>query len=62
LAIHWLVDSAVVFFLVVIVALFLGLSVWLVVAVAVLVGLPLAPWTRRAEERALARRQPPASA
>jgi len=59
LAIHWLVDSAVVFFLVVIVALFLGLSVWLVVAVAVLVGLPLAPWTRRAEERALAQRQPP---
>ena len=56
---HWLVDSAVVFLLVLIVALFLGASLWTVVIVALLVGLPLAPWTRRAEERALARREPP---
>lgn len=57
--VHWLVDSAVVFLLAVIVALFLGASLWAVVIVSLLVGLPLAPWTRRAEERALARREPP---
>jgi hypothetical protein len=60
--VHWLVDSAVVFLLVAIVALFLGASLWFVVIGALLVGLPLAPWTRRAEERALARREPPATA
>lgn len=59
---HWLVDSAVVFLLVLIVALFLGASLWFVVIAALLVGLPLAPWTRRAEARALARREPPAGA
>jgi hypothetical protein len=57
--VHWLVDSAIVFLLTVIVALFLGASLWLVVIGALLVGLPLAPWTRRAEERALARREQP---
>jgi hypothetical protein len=57
--VHWLVDSAVVFLLVVIVALFLGASLWFVVIGALLIGLPLAPWTRGAEERALARREPP---
>jgi hypothetical protein len=57
--VHWLIDSAVVFLLAVIVALFLGASLWLVVVAALLVGLPLAPWTRRAEERALAGRRPP---
>jgi len=57
--VHWLVDSAVVFLLVLIVALFLGASLWGVVIAALLIGLPLAPWTRRAEERALARREPP---
>jgi hypothetical protein len=57
--VHWLVDSAVVFLLAVIVALFLGASLWFVVVAALLVGLPLAPWTRRAEERALAGRRPP---
>ena len=57
--VHWLVDSAVVFLLAVIVALFLGASLWAVVIVSLLIGLPLAPWTRRAEERALARRRTP---
>ena len=52
--VHWLVDSAVVFLLAIIVALFLGASIWAVVIVSLLVGLPLAPWTRQAEERALA--------
>ncbi|MGH9050225.1 MAG: hypothetical protein ACRDY4_10880 [Acidimicrobiia bacterium] len=41
------------------VALLLGVSIWSVVIVALLIGLPLAPWTRRAEERALARRETP---
>jgi hypothetical protein len=57
--VHWLVDSAVVFLLAIVVALFLGVSIWTVVIVSLLAGLPLAPWTRHAEERALARRQPP---
>jgi len=41
------------------VALLLGVTIWTVVIVALLIGLPLAPWTRRAEERALARREMP---
>jgi len=49
----------VVFLLAVIVGLFLGASLWFLVIGALLVGLPLAPWTRRAEEQALARRPPP---
>jgi len=58
--VHWLVNSAVVFLLVAIVGLFLGASLWYLVIGALLVGLPLAPWTRRAEVRALAGRRPPA--
>jgi hypothetical protein len=60
--VHWLVDSAIVFLLTVIVALFLGASLWFVVIGALLAGLPLALWTRGAEERALAQREPPESA
>jgi len=47
----------VVFLVMAFVALLLGVSIWTVVIVALLIGLPLAPWTRRAEERALARRE-----
>jgi membrane associated rhomboid family serine protease len=60
--VHWAIDAVVAFLLTVIVALFLGASLWFVAIGALLVGLPLAPWTRRAEERALARREPPAAA
>jgi hypothetical protein len=56
LVIHWLIDSAIVFLVVVLVALFLGVSIWAVVVFALVVGIPLAPVTRGAEERALARR------
>jgi hypothetical protein len=41
------------------VALLLGVAIWWIVIVALLIGLPAAPWTRGAEERALARRDPP---
>ncbi|MGH8983053.1 MAG: hypothetical protein ACRDY6_04160 [Acidimicrobiia bacterium] len=57
MVVHWLVDSAVVFLVMAFVALLLGVSIWTLVIVALLIGLPLAPWTRRAEERALARRE-----
>jgi type IV secretory pathway TrbD component len=59
LVVHWLVDSAVVFLLAVLVALFLGASLWVVALAALVIGAPLAPWTRRAEARALARRDLP---
>jgi hypothetical protein len=57
--VHWLVDSAVLFLVIAFVGLLLGVSIWTLVITALLAGLPLAPWTRRAEERALARRHPP---
>jgi hypothetical protein len=47
----------VVFLVMAFVGLLLGVSIWSLVIVALLIGLPLTPWTRRAEERALARRQ-----
>ena len=59
LVVHWLVDSAIVFLLVVLVALFLGAPLWAVALAALVIGAPLAPWTRRAEARALARRDLP---
>jgi hypothetical protein len=49
----------VLFLVIAFVGLLLGVSIWTLVITALLVGLPLAPWTRRAEERALARRPPP---
>jgi hypothetical protein len=57
--VHWLVDSAVVFLVVAFVGLLLGVSIWTLVIVALLIGLPITPWTRRAEAEALARRQRP---
>jgi Flp pilus assembly protein TadB len=48
-----------VFLVMAFVALLLGVSIWTLVFVALLIGLPVAPWTRRAEERALARRETP---
>jgi ABC-type transport system involved in cytochrome c biogenesis permease component len=57
--VHWLVDSAIAFLVMAFVALLLGVAIWWIVVVALLIGLPAAPWTRGAEERALARRDPP---
>ncbi len=60
-AVHWLVDSAVVFLACVLVALMFELSFVTVILAALLVGLVVAPFTRRLEARALAQRkaQPP---
>jgi hypothetical protein len=57
LVVHWLVDAAIVFLVTVIVALFLGVSLWWVAGIALAVGLPLAPLTRNLEERGLAARR-----
>ncbi|MCZ7525504.1 MAG: hypothetical protein M5U14_03405 [Acidimicrobiia bacterium] len=54
LLVHWAIDAAVAFLVVVIVAMILGASIWLVAAVAAVAGAVAAPATRRAEERALA--------
>jgi hypothetical protein len=55
--VHFLVDSAVAFLAVVVVALILGIPFWLIVVLAVAIGAACAPLTRRAEERALAARR-----
>lgn len=59
LAVHWLVDAAVAFLAVVVVALFWGLPVVLVALVALGLGAVAAPFTRRAEIRSLAARTAP---
>lgn len=53
LAIHWLVDAAVAFLAVVIVALFWGVPLLPLAIAALVVGAIVAPFTRRAEIRAL---------
>ncbi len=52
-AVHWLVDAAVAFLAVVIVALFWGVSLVPLAIAALVVGAIAAPFTRRAEIRAL---------
>ena len=54
---HWAVDSAVAFLVVVLPLLFLEVSIWVVIVIAVVLGWLLAPWSRRAEIRALAARE-----
>ena len=56
LAVHLAVDTAVAFLLLVIVLLFLGADIFVVLIASVFVGAIAAPYTRRAEERALAQR------
>jgi len=53
LAVHWLVDAAVVFVAVLVVALLLGIPLLPLAGGALVVGLVAAPFTRRAEIRAL---------
>ncbi len=60
-AVHWAVDTAVTFLVVVLVALFAGLSIWIVVIASVVIGWLVAPFTRRAEARGLAAREAAAS-
>lgn len=55
-AVHWLVDAAVAFVAVVIVALFWGVPLIPLAIAALVVGAVAAPFTRRAEIRALAAR------
>ena len=57
LIVHWLVDAAIVFLVMVIIGLLLGVSLWWMAGVALAVGLPLAPATRNLEERGLASRR-----
>jgi hypothetical protein len=56
LFVHWAIDSAVVFLLTVIVAIFLGAAIITVAIASVVAGVFLAPWTRSLEARGLARR------
>lgn len=53
---HLAVDTVVAFLLLVVVLLFLGADIFVVVIASVIVGAIAAPYTRRAEERALAQR------
>jgi len=55
--VHWAVDTAIAFLVLVLPALFLGVSIWIVVIVAVVVGWFVMPVTRRAELRGLAARE-----
>ena len=56
LFVHWAIDSAVVFLLTVLVALFLGAALLTVAIASVVAGVFLAPWTRSLEARGLASR------
>jgi len=54
--VHAAADAGIVFLVAVLPALFLGAPFWAIVVGAILGGLPAAPFTRRAEARALAAR------
>ena len=56
--VHWAIDAAVAFVAVLFLALLTGLPILAVAAAAVVVGAIAAPYTRRAEIRALAEREP----
>jgi len=56
LLVHAAIDVGVVFLASVIVLLILDVSIWVVVGLAVVVGIAAAPFTRQAERRALERR------
>jgi hypothetical protein len=58
--VHIVVLGAVAFLVVILPALFLSVPWWVVLVAAVLVGLVAAPFSRRAEMRALAARERPA--
>ena len=61
LAVHFAVDGAVAFLGMIVVGLILGASIVVVAVVAIVVGALAAPFTRRAEARALAARPAPRS-
>lgn len=53
---HFAVDAVVAFLVLVLVLLIFDVSIWVIIAVASVLGAVVAPFTRRAEERALAER------
>ncbi len=57
LTVHWLVDAAVAFLALIILGLILGATWWAVLIVAVVLGSVAAPFTHRADERAMAARR-----
>jgi hypothetical protein len=57
LSLHVLVDSAVAFLAILVLGLIFGLSLPLIVGIALVAGACLAPYTRRTEERQLADRE-----
>ncbi len=56
LAMHVAVDSAVAFLAILVLGLIWSLSIGVIIAIALLAGIGLAPWTRRTEVRQLAAR------
>ncbi len=56
LLVHVVVDTAVVLLATVLMLWIVGVAIWIAVIVAVILGACAAPFTRRAEERALAQR------
>ena len=54
---HWAVDSAIAFLVVLLPVLFLSASIWVAVVIGVVVGWLVTPWSRRAELRGLAERE-----
>jgi len=56
LLVHVAVDTAVIFLATVLVLLILDVSFWIALVLSVILGVVVAPFTRRAEERALAER------
>ena len=61
LVVHLAVDSAVAFLGMIVVGLILGASIVVVAVAAIVIGALVAPFTRRAEARALAGRPTPRS-
>jgi hypothetical protein len=59
MVVHFAVDAAVAFLALIVLGLILGLKWYTVALFAVAVGALAAPFTRRAEERALAAREAP---
>ncbi len=57
LFVHWAIDSAVAFLALLVLGLILGASIVIVAVVAVVIGVAVAPSTRRAEMRGLAERE-----
>jgi hypothetical protein len=55
--VHWLVDSAIVFLAVILVALMFEIGFGAVIIASLVVGLAAAPFTRNLEAKALAKRE-----